>query len=123
MAKPASARAHHWLIALSALAVFVSGLLMVSGPGPAYETPARKINWIVSKLQVLEGAKDQFAQEHQKKQGDPVDWPDLAPYLKGGTISTVLNESYSLNSIGSKPTARVSIKMGTYAAGSLVTVP
>lgn len=52
-----------------------------------------------------------------------MNWPELANYLKGGTISPVLNESYSLNPIGTKPPARTHIKMGTYAAGSVMTAP
>lgn len=78
---------------------------------------------IVNNLRLLESAKDQWAHEYGLGAEPVATWPVLIPYLKGGTIHPVTNEIYSLNTVGFAATARLSVPLGTYAAGSFITVP
>jgi hypothetical protein len=78
---------------------------------------------IRSNIQYLDGAKDQWALEQGKLPGVPVNWPDLANYLKDGTIRPISGEVYTINRLGSNATAQLSAKLGTYAAGSVITAP
>jgi hypothetical protein len=101
-------------------------LLLLCAVGWRLTKPAREaaaINWIVNNLMVLEGAKDQWGLEHHKTNGDRPTWNDLASYLKGGTIRPQRGESYYSNGIGSKASARPNAPLGSYQAGSAITVP
>jgi hypothetical protein len=85
--------------------------------------------WIVllrgiqGNLRILDRAKALLAVEQKKVTGDPVNWTELATYLKGGTLQPIRSETYSLNPMGSNSTAQLSVKLGTYAAGSVISAP
>lgn len=79
-----------------------------------------QLNSIFNNLRIIEGAKDQWALEAKKGTGNAVDWPDIGEYLKGGTIKDVVGETYTINPVGSSATAQISVKLGTYAAGAVI---
>ena len=81
-----------------------------------------QLNSIFNNLRILEGAKDQWALENKKGTGDAVASVSVvSDYLKGGTIKTVVGESYVPDPIGSPAhTLAIPVKLGTYTAGSLI---
>jgi|SRR6185503_442902 len=82
-----------------------------------------QLNSILNNLRIIEGAKDQWALENKKGTGAAVDWDattGIGAYLKGGTVKLVVGEVYNVNPVGSNATATVSVKLGTYAAGSTI---
>ncbi len=81
-----------------------------------------QLNSIFNNLRILEGAKDQWALENKKGTGDAVaDVTTVSDYLKGGTIKTVVGESYVPDPIGSPAhTAAIPVKLGTYSVGNLI---
>src|SRR2546425_6556889 len=81
-----------------------------------------QLNSIFNNLRILEGAKDQWALENKKGTGDPVaNVTVLSDYLKGGTIKSVVNETYVPDQIGSPAhTGQIGVKLGTYASSDSI---
>jgi prepilin-type N-terminal cleavage/methylation domain-containing protein len=81
-----------------------------------------QLNSIFNNLRILEGAKDQWALENKKGTGDAVaSVTTVSDYLKGGTIKTVVGESYEPQAVGSPAkTLAIPVKLGTYAKGDTI---
>ena len=81
-----------------------------------------QLNSIFNNLRILEGAKDQWALENKKGTGDAVAAVStVSDYLKGGTIKSVVGESYVPDVIGSPShTGVLAVKLGTYSVGSSI---
>ena len=81
-----------------------------------------QLNSIFNNLRIIEGAKDQWALENKKGTGDPVTIQTISDYLKGGTVKPVVGESYDPATVGSASTATlpIGIRLGTYAAGGVI---
>ena len=81
-----------------------------------------QLNSIFNNLRILEGAKDQWALENKKGTGDAVAAVStVSDYLKGGTIKTVVGETYQPDPIGSPAhTLAIPVKLGTYNSGDLI---
>ncbi|HVY71996.1 MAG TPA: hypothetical protein VHH73_18835 [Verrucomicrobiae bacterium] len=115
-------RRAHWDALLLAGLIGVASLLIsnkifIRGCGGG------ALNWVINNLRIIEGAKDQWALEMHKATGDGPHWDEMGAYLKGGTIHSVLGETYTLNRFGTPAHARLSIALGTYRAGSNITAP
>ena len=85
-----------------------------------------QLNVIYRNLRVLEGAKEQWAMENRKMNGDDV--PDvsvLADYLQGGKIHDVIKELYVPNPVGTPAGASLptGVKLGPYPAGGFIPAP
>jgi prepilin-type N-terminal cleavage/methylation domain-containing protein len=80
-----------------------------------------QLNSIYNNLRVIESAKDQWALENKHGAGDTITWladdTGIAPYLKGGTVTPLVSETYVLNVIGSNATATANVNLGTFNAG------
>lgn len=57
-------------------------------------------------LSILDGAKEQYALENKKQNGDPVTMEDLKPYLKKAPECPAGGE-YKLNPIGTDPVCSI----------------
>jgi prepilin-type N-terminal cleavage/methylation domain-containing protein len=81
-----------------------------------------QLNSIFNNLRILEGAKDQWALENKKGTGDDVATVSvLSDYLKGGTIKSVVTETYVPEKIGSPAhTGALTVKLGTYSVGDII---
>jgi prepilin-type N-terminal cleavage/methylation domain-containing protein len=81
-----------------------------------------QLNSIFNNLRILEGAKDQWALENKKGTGDAVDdVTTVSDYLKGGTIKSVVGESYVPQPVGSPAkTSALTVKLGTYTVGTTI---
>ena len=80
-----------------------------------------QLHLICNNLHAIEVAKDQYAMEKKKGNGQQTKWVDLSNYLKGATIHPVVRETYTLNKVGTAASARIRVKLGTYKAGSTIT--
>jgi prepilin-type N-terminal cleavage/methylation domain-containing protein len=81
-----------------------------------------QLNSIFNNLRILEGAKDQWALENKKGTGDTVtSVSTLSDYLKGGTIKSVVSETYVAEQIGSPAhTGAIGVKLGSYISTSSI---
>lgn len=66
-------------------------------------------NACVNNLRQLDGARDQWAIEMKKREGEPVNASDLDPYLKNGTagLKCPAGGSYTFSPLGEVPTCSV----------------
>jgi hypothetical protein len=73
-------------------------------------TPAM---FCINNLRQLDAAAHQFAEEHHRTNGDPIDFPnDLTPYIRlnreGKIFPCYQGGSYSLNKVGDPPRCTLS---------------
>jgi hypothetical protein len=63
-------------------------------------------NACINNLRMIDGAKEQWAIEHNRAEGDDPPAEDLSPYIKGGfeRLRCPQGGTYSINPIGRKPT-------------------
>ena len=85
-----------------------------------------QLNSILNNLRIIEGAKDQWALEAKKGTGDSADWTTattgIGGYLKGATVKLVVGETYLYPFVvGTNTTAKIPVKLGTYAVNDIVT--
>jgi len=88
-----------------------------TGPGD------RRLSAIANNLRTIEGAKEQWALEHQATNGVLPTVADLAPYLRNGELpKPVAGETYRITPAGELNTAVLSEKLGRFKAGAVFTV-
>ena len=59
------------------------------------------LNSLGNNLRIIEGAKEQWALEHQKRPTDPVSLTDLTAYFKNNTVPLALaGETYAVTTVG-----------------------
>jgi len=106
------------------IVVAIIGLLAaIAIPNFLRSREVSQLSGIFNNLRIIEGAKDQWAVETKKGTGDTPDWPALAGYMKGGTITPVAGETYTFNLLGSPAYATTTVRLGTFAAGAPITAP
>lgn len=108
------------------IVVAIIGLLAAMAiPNMGRSREKAQLETIVANLRVIENAKELWATENRKGTGDTPSDTDIAPYLRNNKFppTLVCNETYTLNPVGTPPTAVVPSKLGTYAAGSTITLP
>jgi len=108
------------------IVVGVIGLLAaIAIPGFVRARETSQLNAVVSNLRVIEGAKDQWALENRKGTGATVPDTDLGPYMKNGLYppTLIIGETYAQGPVGIAATATTPVKLGTYMANSVVTLP
>jgi type II secretory pathway pseudopilin PulG len=85
-----------------------------------------RINTIYTNLRVVETAKEEWALENKKKNGDTVGNIDvLTNYFRSGALVDVVQEMYVPNAIGTPAQADLpaSVGLGPYAPGSSINAP
>jgi general secretion pathway protein G len=95
----------------SILALFFWGGMMAAIAVPNF-VKARQVsmqNACINNLRVIDGAKNQWALEKDKKEGDTPTATDLDPYIKGGfnSLHCPAEGQYSINPVGQPPTCTV----------------
>ncbi len=82
-----------------------------------------RLTAIKTNLRSIESAKEQWAIDNKKNNGDPVSsLDDLKPYMRS-EVAAVVDEIYEANAIGTPATASLPVKLGTYEAGSVIPAP
>ncbi len=79
-----------------------------------------QLNGIYNNLRIIEAAKDQWALENKQGAGATTTWlsdtTGIGLYLKGGTVTLVVGETYDLNVVGTNATATATVRLGTFGA-------
>ena len=107
------------------IVVAIIGLLVaIAIPNFVKARENAQLNSILNNLRIIEGAKDQWALENKKGTGDSVGWATgttgIADFLKGATVKNVVGETYTIDVVGTAATAKTPVKLGTYAAASVI---
>jgi prepilin-type N-terminal cleavage/methylation domain-containing protein len=108
------------------IVVAIIGLLAaIAIPNFVRAREIAQLNSIVNNLRIIEGAKDQWALENKKGTGDVPPDAELATYMKNTNYppTTVVGETYNKNPVGTAATAQTPVKLGTYTAGSTISLP
>jgi hypothetical protein len=90
---------------------------------PYRSHPSAALNAIINNLRSIAGAKDQWALETKRGPGAVPTWANLAGYLKNNFQPDIVNETYTINPVGTPAMAKTPVKLGTYPAGSVITIP
>jgi hypothetical protein len=84
-----------------------AGVRLVHMPTTVANTTPRAAsqrNACINNLRQIDAAKNQFALEKGKKNGDDVSDADITPYLKGGTLPTCPSGGkYTIGKVGENP--------------------
>lgn len=105
------------------IVVAIIGLLAaIAIPNFVRAREQAQLNSIINNLRIIEGAKDQWALEGKQGTGATVGLTNIAEYLKGGTVKSVIGETYDFTTVGtpSKATLPSNIKLGTYQGGTAI---
>jgi len=108
------------------IVVAIIGLLAaIAIPNFVKAREQAQLNSIVNNLRITEGAKDQWALENKQGTGSTVAATDIAPYMKGNNFppTLIVGETYIIGIVGTAASATTPVKLGTYAAGTVVTLP
>src|SRR5881392_741548 len=78
-----------------------------------------QLNSVYNNLRVIESAKDQWALENKTGTGAVTTFTNICEYLKGGTVKSVVTETYVSNDIGLAAYAALppTLKLGTFPSG------
>jgi len=103
------------------IVVAIIGLLAaIAIPNFVKARESAQLNSIINNLRIVEGAKDQWALENKKGTGDTTDLTAISDFLKGGTVKSVVGETYVTDPVGSPANAKTPVKLGTYAANAVI---
>ncbi len=104
------------------IVVAIIGLLAALAiPNFVKARESAQLNAIYNNLRIIEAGKDQWALENKKGTGDVVaSLATISDYLKGGTVKSVVGETYDTTFIGAPSTATLpdTIRLRPYAAGA-----
>jgi type II secretory pathway pseudopilin PulG len=107
--------------ALAPLVVAPIGLLAgIAIPNFVKARSTAQHNAMINNLRMLEGAKEQWALENRKNSGDAVSESDVAPYLPGKKLKPIAGEEYTINPVGTAPTAKIATAWNGHPAGTQI---
>jgi prepilin-type N-terminal cleavage/methylation domain-containing protein len=109
------------------IVVAIIGLLTtLAMPNLAKARDNSRLNMIYSNLRALDAAKDQWAIDHNKISGTPMnDITVLSNYFRWGSIHDVLNETYVPNAVGTPSEADLpaGVRLGPFGPGAAIPAP
>jgi len=106
------------------IVVAVIGLLAgISTPRFIKARDTSQLNAIINNLRIIEESKDAWALENRTGDGALPTSTNLMDFFKGYTMPTpVAGETYNINPVGTGATATLRTALGTFGAGSDVTL-
>ena len=109
------------LIEIMIVVAIIGLLAAIAIPNLVKARESAQLNAIFNNLRIIEAGKDQWALENKKGYGDVVaSLVTISDYLKGGTVKSVVGETYTPNPVGSPAQASAPVKLGTYAANATI---
>src|SRR5436190_19423581 len=97
-----NSKAGFTLVEIMIVVAIIGLLAAIAIPNFVKARENAQLNSIFNNLRIIEGAKDQWALENKKGTGDAVaSVTTVSDYLKGGTIKSVVGETYTPNPVGS----------------------
>jgi type II secretory pathway pseudopilin PulG len=111
------------LVEIMIIVSCISLLAAIAIPNFLKSRDRSQLNSIYNNLRIIDNAKDQWALENKKGEGNATDLVAIADYIKGATVKTVVGETYACNPVGSPAVATTNVKLGTYAPLDPITAP
>ena len=112
------------LVEIMIVVAIVGVLAGISTPNLIKARDTAQINSIISNLRQIESIKEQWALENRQGNGATPVEADLTPFFRGNQMpSAYVNETYTINPIGTPAVAVTQIRLGTYAPGDTITLP
>ncbi len=112
------------LVEIMIVVAIIGMLVAIAIPNIVKARETAQLNAIINNLRIIESAKDQWAIESKKGTGAMPAATDIEPYFKTKAMpSKVAGELYSINPVGTGPTAMTPVKLGAIAIGGTVTLP
>jgi prepilin-type N-terminal cleavage/methylation domain-containing protein len=117
-------RAGFTLIEIMIVVMIIGLLAAIAIPNISANIAKARKQAIINNLRTIDLIKTQWAAETKKGEGDLPSREELAPFFNGGKFpTTVMNEVYNVNPVGTPPTATVSSKLLDIPAGGEVVIP
>ncbi|MCL5104790.1 MAG: type II secretion system GspH family protein [Armatimonadetes bacterium] len=95
------------LIEIMVVVLVIGILLSIAIPNFVSARDKARLNSCLTNLKRIDNAKDQFAAELKKHEGDAVGWADIVPGYVKSTPACPAGGSYTINPIGENPTCTV----------------
>ena len=90
------------------IVVLIIGLLAaIAVPSFARARTRARTSACINNLRLIDSAKEQWAMENNKNDGDTPTWDDLTPYLKAGQPECPAGGTYTIGAVGTNPTCSV----------------
>lgn len=104
------------------IVVGIIGLLAIAiVPNISKNRERASLRLIENNLRKIDAAKNMWALENNKGNGETPSADDLKPY--DGWPRAIAGESYNINPVGSSPTATLTGKLWTNSANSVISLP
>ena len=104
------------------IVVGIIGLLAIAiVPNISKNRERAQLRMIEQNLRKIDAAKNLWALENNKGSGETPSPEDLKPY--DGWPRAIAGETYTVNSVGSPPSASLGGKLGTNTANTVITLP
>jgi prepilin-type N-terminal cleavage/methylation domain-containing protein len=96
------------LLELMIVLAVIGLLAAISIPNMVQARTTSQSNGCISNLRQIDAAKNQWALEKSKKNGDAVTEADIGAYLKGGVLPKCPSGgTYTIGKVGEKPTCSI----------------
>lgn len=127
-ARRIASRAGFTLIEIMIVVMIIGMLAMIAVPAITGNLNKARYQSIINNLKVIDNQKALWSADHRSGEGKEPSEADLAPYFNNGKFpSSVIQEHYNINPIGTPPTATVPtrLKMAdrTIEAGGIIELP
>ncbi len=111
-------KTNNTLVEIMIVVAIIGLLAAIAIPNFVKARETAQLNSIFNNLRIIEGAKDQWALESKNGTGAATSLSIISDYLKGGTVKSVVGETYTTDVVGSPANAKTPVKLGSYAANS-----
>ena len=90
------------------IVVLIIGILMaIAVPNFVQARTSSRQNTCIATLKQIDSAKEQWAMDNKKNQGDVAAWTDLAPTYLKAQPSCPSGGTYAINGVGTDPTCTI----------------
>lgn len=90
------AKAGFTLVEIMIVVAIIALLATIAVPNFLRARKRAQATAILEEMRLIDGAKDTWAIEHNKKNNDPVEWGSLTPYFKPGSRLSTLDAATDL---------------------------
>lgn len=92
-----------WLSASIVAVAFAAALMVRATSAPTRCMQPSPNNACINNLRQIDAAKEQWALENKKSDGDPILKPQILEYIKGGKVTCPASGIYTFGKVGQPP--------------------